>query len=349
VRASFSYAYPLGASFTLGVNAVVAGNAFDPEIISREEDISAHDYGEGYTSLYYRSSSESRDDEESLTSLRFGILQKFSEKSSLDFEVTVSRTRASAFANMNDVYQRLSIYPDSTTMREDENINTYELDPFDKEVIEGNLFIHRTARNARLSFRASFFSGDTGRRSRSDFVSKEAEITDLARMTETMNDVGWTGGLVGMGVIRSGMNGKLDFTIAGFYGFMRAHDFETRVVEQGITAKTYDTVHEKDRWDSHFVQINLGTQYKATRSIAAILGGRATGIFMNSEWMRTSIAEAEGFTEKSEQGSSSLDLTMSAGITGGAMFTLTDRISLSVYTPDLTGLISWQLESLITF
>jgi hypothetical protein len=349
VRSSFSYAVALSKSLSFGVNVLTAENAFDPKIISREENISGSDYGEGYTSLDYSSSSSDSDNEETLTSLRFGILKDFSETTSLDFEVTASRSNASAFTDDAGLSRYLHVYPDSTTMTEYESVDRLEIEPLDKEVIEGNLFVHRHTAHGRMSFRMSFFSGDAVRRDIEEYTRVEGGLDDYMRKTETVNDAGWSGGLLGMSGSRSWKDGTLDFTFAGFYGFMRARNMKTVHEEKGISVKTYRTVHQKNRWDSHFTQLNLGAEYKVTPSVSALLGGRATGIFINSDWEWTSLTEAEGFTETSEEESSNLDLKMNAGITGGAAFKLSDWITLSLYTPDLADLSSWHLESLITF
>lgn len=348
-RASFSYAVALNQSLSFGVNVLAAENGFDPRQFSRSSGVSS-DYVEDYTQVSYSTLSDRSDNEESVTSLRFGLLNNFSEGTSLDVEVTVSRSNASVFAEGDDLFESLAIYPDSTRVRATLYADRLEIDPLDKDVIEGNLFFHRQNEHGRMSFRVSFFSGDAVKReTQARTRDGEGDLTDFFRQTDTENNAGWTGGLIGVSGSRAWKDGKLDFTMAGFYGFMRARNMRIMQEEEGVLAKSYYTVHQKDWWDTHFAQINLGTEYKFTPSISALLGARATGIFMNSHWDWSSLAVAEGFSETSEAQWSGLDFKMNAGITGGAAFRLSERLNLSLYTPDLASLSSWHLESLISF
>jgi hypothetical protein len=293
--------------------------------------------------------SHGSDSKETLRSLRVGVLKEISERSSLDVEITASRTHGSYVSDLDDMYEAMRIYPDSSTLTQRESTQGIRIDPLDKDVIEGNLFVHRDSERGRTSFRLSIFSGDAVSGRREDRLLTKDGLPESSTRKEIHTRAGWTGGLLGMGGNREARGGTLSLVWGGFYGFMRAHNFETKEEEAIDSSTSLLTTVKGDRWDSHFGQVNLGLEYDITPSFAAILGGRATGVFENGDWERMSLAEADEFSESTETGGVYRNFILNTGITGGANVRLSDWMTLSLSTPDLASLSLWHFESLIIF
>ncbi len=348
LTSSFFYALAPVSSLSLGVNYLRASQAFDPEK-SRSDISLQHNNFEDHSELRYSSSIIRSDSDEELESIRVGALWHPSEQYDVDFEVTASRSRGfSESFNMRS-YHTMKIFPDSTVVDFVEDSYRDETDPYDKEVLEANLFLRRTLDRGFLSFRVSFLSGDASKGDLRLDTDQYGDTTVTSYRNEYSVYSNWTGGLVGIGGGRPFRDSSLDIFWGAFYGFMRSSRFQTREEERVYVVRSLEYSHYEDRWNTHLAQVNLAAEYDVTTALSLILGWRTTALFMKDRIKDWSYVEPDPGLNEPAVTTVDYSMIVSSEISAGAGFRLTDRLRFDVYTAELSELSSWRLDSLLSF
>jgi len=345
---SYYYSASLSHSLSVGVNYLSSVHAFNPDIKDWSDRFYYRNSGD-YTELLYSSSIFERESNERLESLRIGGLLHLSERFDVDLEVTASRSRGKEGSEYAILHNSMKIFPDSTTIESIEDVNQDNIDPLDKEVLEGNLFIRRTGDYDFLSLRASLFSGDAMRGRLTLEIDTVNDSTVITSRDESTTHSTWTGALLGIGGGRHLRDRPLGIFWGASYGFMRSHRIQLLEEEYFDIIRSYHASNHEDRWNTHLVQINLAAEYDLTSSVSVILGGRSTAVFMKNRIRDWSYIEPNIGSPVMEGDSVDYSMIISSDITVGVGIELTDWLRLSLYTPDLAEPSSWRLDSLLSF
>jgi hypothetical protein len=350
IRNSFYYAIGFNEKFSVGVNYLYGINGIGTKSQRYNESLNRYE-SSSYTNTYYRNYWNISDSKETLNSLRVGIYGKLSERYSLDLAVTASRTCGSSFILDRSYEEDVRHYfdPDTTyyeieTTRRDTNV-----DPFDKEVIEANLFLHRMGEKGRTSVRISFFSGDAIEEKLISYTATEDDTISRQTLEETNIKAGWTGGLAGIGGSYRLTSRPLSFYWGSFYSFARAWELENTIEESEELSQISLSSREDNKWDNHLWQFNLAVEYDISTSIAARLGGRTTAVLHKNRLKIDSTSNTDLDISSSRHSERFTDFITEASLTSGITLKITDWLKMDIYTPDISSLNSWIFESFISF
>ena len=347
-RGTVDYAVALGERTAIGVDFLYGVNGIGARLSDQFVSTSLYQ-DEGSNRVSYAQNNDSSDIDETLKSLRFGFLGDLSEQVQLDVELTASRNDGSSFTQSSDIYERITLTADSS-------FTELELDQYDdivrpaeKEVIEANLYLHRTGDEGRISMRFSFFSGDASQRNVRSSVEAEADTTTRQWMEETSSTGGWTGGLVGLGGSHRLTDDPLTLHWGGFYGFLRGWQVDEETRSDGVEIEVTHTDREENRWDNHLWQINLASEYAIRPSVTMRIGARAMAILTSNDRTEefTAVPDPEAIDEISR--SRYRDLDPEVGLTGGFTLNMPRWMRIDIYTPSFSSLNDWILESTLTF
>jgi len=196
---SFYYAVPINGSTNLGVNYLHGlGHLGDRRQWFYDYSYIGDDYYYDKVIRYTRSYNDT-DNDEVMRSLRVGFEKVFSGRTSLDIEVTASRTRGTYTDYYTRYEENIWVYPDSTRTEIETRLDDTRTDPLDKEVLEANLFLHRKCDRGSFSLRFSFLSGETVKEYLSEDVSTENDSIVRQSIYRAPKTAGWSGGLIGIG------------------------------------------------------------------------------------------------------------------------------------------------------